>query len=77
MIREPSNGPLLMVHVNKHSKVTITLSQITLGNVHKGCPIFLQFLEIPTYLPTYVLYTMYYPSMYYVRFSLTYLPTQK
>ena len=20
------------------------------GNVHKGCPIFLQFLEIPTYL---------------------------
>ena len=29
------------------------------------------------YLPTYVLYTMYYLSMYYLRFSLTYLPTQK
>ena len=31
-----------------------------------------------TYLPmSYTLYTMYYLSMYYVRFSLTYLPTQK
>ena len=30
-----------------------------------------------TYLPTFVLYNMYYLSMYYVQFSLTYLPTQK
>ena len=29
------------------------------------------------YLPTYVLYTIYYLLMYYVRFYLTYLPTQK
>jgi len=30
-----------------------------------------------TYLLVYVLYTMYYLFMYYIRFSLTYLPTQK
>ena len=42
-----------------------------LGNVHKGCPIFLWFLE------TYVLYIIYYQSILYVRFPLTYLPTQK
>ena len=34
------------------------------------------FCDFWRYLPTYVLYTMYYLSMYYVRFS-TYLPTQK
>ena len=45
-----------------------------LGNVHKGYPMFFDFWR---YLPTYVLYTMYYLSMYYVRFSVTYLPTQK
>ena len=43
-----------------------------LGNVHKGF-----FGDLWRYLPTYVLYSMYYLSMYYVRFSLTYLPTPK
>jgi hypothetical protein len=45
-----------------------------LGNVHKGRPMFLRFSEIPTYLcPIRYVYL----SMYYVRFSLTHLPTQK
>ena len=50
--------------------------KLNLKNVHKGRPIFFAIFG-ETYLPTYVLYTIYYLSMYYIRFSLTYLPTQK
>ena len=43
-----------------------------LGNIHKGCPIFLRFLELPTYLcPTYLC------TMSDFSFRHTYLPTQK
>ena len=38
---------------------------LTEGNVHKGCPIFFQFLEICTYILTYVLCPIYYLLMYY------------
>ena len=34
-----------------------------LGNVHKRCPIFLRFLEIPTCPMSYALYTIYLCTM--------------
>ena len=35
-----------------------------LGNVHEGCPIFLQVLVIPTNINLHTYLPMYYPSMY-------------
>ena len=53
------------------SEIVIYFLQGT--SINKGYPIFLQFLEIPTY----VLCTIYYLHMYSVLISIRYPPTQK